>query len=235
MDAKDLWNVDLSAGGAFHIAKPPGAGRNDRWQLVLPDGQRIDMPHTKDDLHGLKAARFIADACNAAARSDTDPVYCVAAADTESGVAYAHHNEPVPQAEFFVLWRSPRGQFAADVIASWAAGEISEGRAAELLGLDRIELRKRRADTMARVTGPLNEQAIQQRRGHLAVLMERIVDERLEQTIRDEARREQIKLSMAGLLADPVYIDALQDWLLLTPIANVTTPPLRLGAADGSK
>lgn len=212
------WNEHVAKGELFRIRK---SAETSLWQVLMPNGAWLDLDfHTDDHVH-LKTARFIADACNAALLHSMSPVFANPVRDTADGIAYTLNEEPKPQSDYLVLYESPVGQLTSDVLVAWGNAEISEGRACELLGVDRLQVRKLRMDALGRVTGPIDDEALMKRRIAALEALSAHVDafatdcDMPELTLPEvEAVRE----LWAGLTADQKFIALFEEWrALCTP------------------
>jgi hypothetical protein len=142
-----------------------------------------------------------------------DLVYAIPEVDTDDGTAYVLSHEPKPQAAFEVLYRSPIRQLANDAMVAWTSGEISEGRACELLQISREQLRAERMQALARVTGPIDEDELATQR-----LMARdALDTRLEELASKSDLHElgSFRAFWQEALADPTLLAAFENWRAL--------------------
>lgn len=150
------------------------------------------------------------------------PVYAIPARDTDEGVAYVLASEPKPQADYQVLYRSPIAQFANDVLVAWASAEVSEGAAAEVLHVDRLELRKMRMDAIARVAGPVDQDALEERRRQARSALDTFV---IQQAIASNSFSDKEIDTIVAFWADLVGLDEFQslvdDWRALCAPAEI--------------
>lgn len=147
-----------------------------------------------------------------------EPVYAHPARDTADGIAYTLDAEPKPQSDYQVLYRSLLSQLAADTLVAWTSGEISEGQASHLLGIDRLTLRQLRIDALNRVTGEMNTEQVAARRITALAELDTAVEGVLDgiQPPLDDEEAFAARTLWAAATRDGDVVQAFEEWRALS-------------------
>lgn len=151
-------------------------------------------------------------------------VYATPARETPDGTAYTLSSDPTPQGDYEILYRSPVRQLLSDALVAWTSGEISEGRACELLAVDRQALRAARMQALSRVVGPINEEEVLQRRTGALEALNTYVDQDLEASDDPEYSAEDIALLRdfwAHLCGEYEFLALFEAWRALCQPAQI--------------
>lgn len=154
-----------------------------------------------------------------AALAQPQEVYASPAAETPDGVAYAlSKGKPLhPNGESRTLYDSPVSQLQNDILIAWSGGEISEGRACQALGMERVRMRRLRMDAINRVWGQpeLDPEGEKERaRAALDTLnakVEEMITEEDEPTYGDDEQFA-IRNWWAGATGNEEFLQAFEAW-----------------------
>lgn len=148
------------------------------------------------------------------------PVYAVPAVDVEEETAFFLREQPQMQADCQTLYRNVLSQLAADTLIAWASAEISEGRAAEILGIDRVTLRTMRMDAIGRVHGPIDQEEVNERcRRAAAAVTDYVLFRLVSEGRTTQGERNLIADFWASIADDDAFTALLDEWLQLrTPV-----------------
>lgn len=152
--------------------------------------------------------------------SPTKPVYAIPAGDVGDEAVFFLRDAPVQESDYQTLYNSPVAQLANDVLIAWASGEISEGRAAEILRVDRERLRSMRMDALGRVTGDVNEEAREARAEEALDQLNVVVATVAEETHNLPTEIALLKFFWQKLLNRPDFLVAFEQWRALCPVAQ---------------
>lgn len=117
---------------------------------------------------------------------------------------------------------------AYDVLLAWVSGDVSEGRACELLKVDRTTLRAMRIQAVGRVTDDMDDPAIATKRSNAIDRMDAWVEEYATDRC-SVSEGQTIRTFWKRARANEDFLQRLDDWRSLCP------PGVALFSSDGDK